>query len=352
MSRRNPAVLFFLLIAICSCLSFAACGSGSTTKGSASATAVGGTSTAFAGTPTKITMSYVGVANEAPLWIAKDAGIFAKNGLDVSFTVIPGPQAAAALAAGQIQAADAGASEMLNAAANGADLLVVMVTEPVFPFKLYVSSRIKTAADLKGKKVGITSPGGAYDTALRQALPKLGLEPDKDVTFVATGSVPNVTTAMLSGAIDGAAIQAGPDSIKIESAGTFHVLFDFASINVPNAFNSLTVQKSYANAHRDVVQRLVDSYIEANLREKQDKALANQVMKKYLKMEDENQINTIYSYYTQDTVQVPVPAPKPEQFTTYIQQLSLKNEKVKTYDINQLLDASYVQNAVNRGLTK
>src|SRR5206468_3251632 len=79
---------------------------------------------------------------------------------------------------------------------------VVAQLAGVYPFVLEVAAKITSIADLKGKKIGVSSVGSSSDIATRAALKKLGLDPDKDVTIVPVGSAAQRTAAMLSGAID------------------------------------------------------------------------------------------------------------------------------------------------------
>ena len=136
----------------------------------------------------------------SPLFLAKDQGIFQKPNLDVSLSSIAGPTSVAALVAGQIPYDRPGGPEVLAAAVNGADLVAVAVLATVFNFKFYVRPGIQSVSELRGKKLGITSAGGAFDLALRLALPTYNLQPDNDVTLIPTGSIANVVAAFLSGA--------------------------------------------------------------------------------------------------------------------------------------------------------
>ena len=316
---------------------------GSVTRSPASATP--------AGPPVKLNVADVGVPFDIPLFLARDLGIFQKNGIDVTAATVAGPTSVASLLSGQIQFDHPGGSEVLAALANGADLVVVAVQSTVFNFKFYARPTIKSVGDLKGKKVGITSPGGAFDISLRAALPKFGLEPDKDVTFIASGSIANVTAALLSGAIDGASIVVGPDSHKLETTG-LQPLFDFATLNLEYCNSVITLQRSYLASHRDLVQRYIDSMIVGIARYKQDKPTSLQELAKLYQTDDQVGLNVAYDYYTQDSVMPRLPYPKPEQFKISLDVLCKKVQNACNYDVSKVLDTSFVQSAANRGLDK
>ncbi len=133
------------------------------------------------GPPVKLSVSYSNViASNLPEWVAREAGIFQKNGLDVDLQLIEGgSRGVAALLSGQTQIAQLGGSEVLSAAAEGGDLVVLGTLVPVYPYLFYVPSSVNDIKDLKGKTVGVVTVGGSYDIATRVALRKLGLIPIK-----------------------------------------------------------------------------------------------------------------------------------------------------------------------------
>ena len=297
---------------------------------------------------TKLTVSYSNViADSMPLWTAKEAGYFSQNGLDVDLQYIASSNAFAALLAGQVQANAGGGSEVVSGVANGADVVVVANLVPVYPYFMEAQPSIKSPEDLKGKNVAITNPGATFDIATRVVLQRNGIDPDKDVTFIKTGSVQNVESALLSGQVEAGLAQV-PDTLAVE-AGGLHPLFDLASLNLPAAGTVVAVQRSFVSGQREVVQKLVDSIVQAAARNKQDKAFAIQVLKKYLKNDDDTAMGATYDYFTQKVTPV-LPYPRPEQFADSVKVLSEQNPRVKDVDVGKLLDPSFVQSAADRKL--
>jgi NitT/TauT family transport system substrate-binding protein len=327
-----------------------ACGSGGNKSNSAAqrATAAAGGSAAFSGPPAKLTAS-VGAADPSYMvpFIARDAGIFQRNGIDITIQVIPGPMALAALISGQIQVATAGGGETIGAATGGADLQIVAAPSPTFAGNIYAAPNIKTPADLKGKKVAITSPGGTYDILFRAALPKMGLEPDKDVTLIATGSITNTAAALLNGAVSAAPSSIGPTSIKFEAAG-FHPIFQGA--DVPFASASTVMQHNWENANRAVAQRYVDSIVQGIVRMKHDKPFAIQTMKKFTDSTDEQALGVAWDFFSQDKITPSLPYPKTDFYQINLSEIIKKNAAAQSFDLNKLIDPSLVQSAADRHL--
>jgi len=330
----------------------AGCGAGSSKPASAppSTAAASGAGPAIPAVPTKLTVSYIGAEPAAlPILIAQDAGIFQKHGLDVDLQVIAGAPSIAALISGQIQATSGGSSDILGAAVSGADPVVLAVLDASFPGQLYASPRIKTAADLKGKKVAVSNPGSSFDVVARTELPKMGLQPDKDVTLISTGSVANAVAALLAGAVDASPVQTGPDSVKLDAAG-FHPIYDMT--DVQTAGDAITVMRPYLASHHDVVQRFIDALVEADTRERADKAFTIQVIQKRIGLNDEATQNVIYSFFTKPSILPPDPYPTAAQFELPLNQLASKNANAKGFDLTKILDPSFVQSAADRHLDK
>jgi NitT/TauT family transport system substrate-binding protein len=297
-----------------------------------------------------IRIGYSNIAgDELPVWVALDQGYFARHGLNVDAQLLSGgANTVAGLLSGQIQIAQAGGSEALNASANGADLVVVATLAPVYPYVFEVTSDIVTVNDLIGKKVGVATFGGSADVATRVVLRQAGVNPNDDVAIIATGSAQNRTAALLSGAIQGGMAGGPPDTLDLEAHG-LHPLFDLAALKLPAANTTVMAQRSWVNANRPVVQRYVDSLIEATAHLKQDKPGSVAVLKAYYQSDNDESMGAAFDFHAGEVLAT-LPYPRPEQFADAMEQLSQSNPRVREVDLSRLLDPSFVQDAVDRGL--
>ncbi len=303
-----------------------------------------------AAAPTKIVVGFSEVYEGAiPMWVADEAGIFKKNGLDVDLQFTASSTGISALLGGQIQLFQGGGSEALSAVAEGADLVAVGNIVPVYPYVFMVPADVKSVADLKGKKVGVSSPGSTSDIATRVGLKDVGLDPDKDVSIVAVGSSQNRTAALMNGSIQGGLDQP-PGSLTLEKQG-LHSLFDMASLKLPVVNNGLIVQRGYLNQNRATIQKYVDSIVEGIARAKKDKDLAVKALMKNMKLDDKSLAERTWQYATTE-VFPDAPEIKPEHFKDSVEVLGAKNPKVKDVDLNKMIDRTLVQSAVDRGVGK
>jgi ABC-type nitrate/sulfonate/bicarbonate transport system substrate-binding protein len=292
----------------------------------------------------KVAMAYSNlIADSLALWVAKESGIFGKNGLDVDLQYIASSNAFAALLAGQVQASAGGGSEVISGTANGADVVVIVNLMPIYPYFMEAPASIQKATDLKGQSIAITNPGATFDIASRVALKNAGLNPDADVTWIKTGSVANVQAALQSGQVQGGLAQV-PDTIKLEGMG-LHPVIDMSTLNAPASGTVLTMQRAYIDGNKDVAQKIADSVLQAYALEKQDKAMTVKVLKQYLKSDDDSAMGATYDYFV---AKAPPVVPKPDQFADSQGVLAESNPKVKDVDISKMIDGSYIQNAIDR----
>jgi NitT/TauT family transport system substrate-binding protein len=317
----------------------------------ASSASAGASAKPAAGNLTKITVANSSLsATNLPSWVGKQAGIYEQNGLDINFTVIPGGSTTtSSLLGGDVQIVMGGGSEALAAAAGGADLVIVGITVPKWTIVIEVPDSVKTPADLKGKTLGVPAARGTVDIATRIGLQSLGLDPDKDLKITALGSVQAVTAAVLSGAIDGAGMNI-PDNLAAEAKG-HHPLLNMGKADIPAASNSIYSTRTYIAQHKDVMQHYVDGVVQSIARVRKDREISEAATKTNLKIDDPRSLDAVYDFF-KDGVFPPLPYPKVENFRDIVPIVGAQNPAVLTFDVNKILDPSFVQSAADRGLDK
>jgi NitT/TauT family transport system substrate-binding protein len=309
----------------------------------------GGASNAPGRALVKVVAAYSNAgADHMSSWIAQEAGIFRKNGLEVELQLGGGgTKTAQALLAGDFQLVEVGGSDVANAAASGADVVVIAAPSQVYMYKLIAAKDIATIADLRGKKVGVSSTGGSGDIAARVVLRRAGLEPGKDVFLVPVGDVATRQAAMLNGAVQ-AEIDAPPQTSKVEANPNFHVLLDLAAEGLPAANGTIVGRRSWVYANRDTVQKYVDSTIQGAVLSKRDQAFAMRVIQKYTTVDDPQALQDAYAFFSH--VITTNPTPKAEQFADTIQVLSELNPELRKLNAASMIDDSFVKDALARGV--
>jgi NitT/TauT family transport system substrate-binding protein len=284
------------------------------------------------------------------LWVAEDEGLFEKSGLDVSDQLVSNSAAAmSALLSGQTNIAQTGGSDAVSAAAAGADVVVLAVEIPVYTYLLEVPAAVTSLEQLRGGKIGIDSFGGSPDIAVRVALRRSGMDPDRDVTIVPVGNVPTRAAALMQGGLQ-ATVLNPPSSLTVEDNG-FHPLINMAELKLPAVSQTTIAQRSWVASHRELVQKYVDTLIEAGERMRQDKPGTVKLISKYLKNDDERAMSYTYDFYV-GQVYPNAPFPRPDMFQDSVAELAKSNPNLANFDVSSILDPSFVQSAVDRGLVK
>ena len=136
---------------------------------------------------TPIRIAHNGFSSEMPFYVGKDAGIFVQHGFNVEpIFIVGGSTTIQALIGKSLDLLMGGATPMLAAVINGAQLKIIGVMNNRIPFALLAQPEIKTGAQLKGKKIGITRFGSNTDFIARLAAQEFGLNPKSDITIVQT----------------------------------------------------------------------------------------------------------------------------------------------------------------------
>jgi NitT/TauT family transport system substrate-binding protein len=327
-----------------------AAGASGISGSAASNPSASGSAAAKPASSTSLTVGYSQIfAGDIPAWVAQDQGLFKKNGLDVQLQYQQSATAMAALLSGQTQMALIGGSDTLNAVVGGADLAMLATLVPVYMVDMMVTPDIKTPQDLKGKKVGVSSFGSTSDVSTRLVLKKEGLDPDKDVSLIAVGSLELRTAALKSGAIQ-ATMDQPPGVYELETLG-FHQLINLAELKLPTTNNGVVVQRSWLNANKDTAQKFIDSIVEGIAVSRTDKSVAVSSLMKGMKLDDQKAAQRVVDDAV-DNVFQPAPVTSAPAFQDAIQILTPQNEKVKDVDLNKIIDNSFIQSAVDRGLSK
>src|SRR5512132_3304963 len=136
-----------------------------------------------------------------PFWIAKDLRVFEKYGLDVELVYVVGARNIQALLGGSIDCSQAGGASVVSAAAQGAEVVILGTVFTRLIFMVHAVPQIKDITDLKGKSMAVGPDGGHSYFAGQLFLSRVGLVPNKDVTFRVLSGAPEVLGALQHGQV-------------------------------------------------------------------------------------------------------------------------------------------------------
>jgi ABC-type nitrate/sulfonate/bicarbonate transport system substrate-binding protein len=281
-------------------------------------------------------------------WIAKEAKIYEKNGLSVEIVLLRGSgQSSQAMMGGSLFAAPVALPQVMLANLNGADMVNVAHTIAVASSKLLVKPEIKRPEDLRGKKVATSSIGSLGDFLFRYALRKRGINPDREIAWIAIGTNGERLQALLTGAIDGADVTY-PADIQAERKG-YRVLID-ARKEITFPTTSVVTRRKTIREDRDTVMRLVRSHVEGIAFHKQNKEFALKVLTKYVRTTDAEFLEGSYNMFKQDFIAAPYPITKGLEPTfDYVAQT---RPEIRDHKPEEFVDASFIAELDKSGFIK
>ncbi|HEV8342190.1 MAG TPA: ABC transporter substrate-binding protein [Candidatus Binatia bacterium] len=289
---------------------------------------------------TKVTVGNNAISgNGLPAWMAKEAGIFRKNGLDVQLVYFRGGTITAmALIAREIPIGQVSGPPIVSAGLKGADAVMIAGGNVVSEYWLMSRPEIKTAEQLKGGSVAIATFGGQADFISRIALQKLGLTPGKDVAIVQVGTVPERLSAVQSGRVQAAMLNT-PDNVMAQKKG----LNSLVNVRLPYQGVGVATTRTLIRENPDVVRKYVKSQIEAVHRIKTDREAGIKVLAKYLASQDKEILERTYDDISSDEKLSPKQYPTLEGIRNILEPLAGTDPKAKTAKAEDFADMRFIK---------
>ena len=285
----------------------------------------------------------------APLWFAKETNLFEKRGLDVRLVGMgTGSVSLRALIANDLEIASLSGSGLVQAALQGADTIILSAAINGFIFKVFGAPEISSPAQLKGKKLGVSRYGATSDFAVRLALKKWGLNPERDVSILQIGTTQDTLRAMQTKMLD-AGVLSGTASLLARKAG-FRELGDLADLGLHYPMAPIGTTKSYLQKNEAVVKEFMLAYIEAIHDFKRNKEAALMVLKKYTRNEDREVLEDSYSNAASKYLAFPIPTL--DGIRTILTELSTTVSAAKNADPEQFVSYKIAREIEASGFVK
>ena len=300
------------------------------------------------------TISYASVSGtRAPLWIARDLGLFEKYGLDVNLIYIAsGVTSVNALLGGSVDIIAASGSSAVGAAARGAPLVIIASLGHI-AYKLVANPAITNIQGLKGKIVGSSRIGAGSDYALRRLLPKLGLTPGKDVQLVPTGisESDRRLVMMLQGKID-ATLATEDNLLQLGARGAkFSVLADLYENGVYTTGSDIATSRQLLKERPRQLKAFIMAMTEGTAYGRANKDYALRIYRKYLKIEDPKLLDSMHKNYLFGTIPMK-PYPREDALQNDIEDLSYTYAHLKGKKAAEFLDLSLLKSLEDEGFFK
>ena len=229
-----------------------------------------------------------------PVWVAQEAGLFKKHGLEANLKILNSQVAHQALIAGELDLIATG-PDLVNLRLQGAAVKYIGGTLQQFIFQLWGTKGTASLVDLKGKTIGVTTPKTSTEIATREALKKSGVISDKDVSFTYLLTIPAILTAVMNGKISGGTLSA-PNTLKARDAG-LSLLMDIAQANVPGFHLAWATTEKTIKASPNSVYAFVKALAEGTVLAKQNPIVAKKAIAKFTDTDDTKIIDGTYEQF-------------------------------------------------------
>jgi NitT/TauT family transport system substrate-binding protein len=285
----------------------------------------------------------------AVLGFAKESKLFEKRGLDVLLVGMgTGSVSLRALIAKDLEIASLSGSGLVQAALQGADTVLIAALINGFVFKVFSAPEITSPVRLKGKKLGVSRYGATSEFAVRLALKKWGLNPDRDVNILQIGTSQDTLRAMQTKMLD-AGVMSGTSSLVARKAG-FRELGDLGDLGLHYPTSAIGTTKSYLQKNEGLVKEFMLAYIEAIHDFKRNKEAALTVLKKYTRNDDREVLEDSYSNVASKYLALPIPTI--EGIRTILTELSSTVPAAKNADPEQFVSSKIAREIEASGFVK
>jgi NitT/TauT family transport system substrate-binding protein len=296
----------------------------------------------------KVRIAYSSISgNMAPLWAAYEGGFFRKYGIDAELVFIEGGGTTVkSLASGDVAFAQMAGAGVIQSNLQGDDVVMIAGVVNTLTFQLIVDKNIDRPARLKGKAAAVTRSGSSTDFAMRYALEKYGLQPDKDVTISELGSMPAILTALQTGKAQAAMLSA-PTTLKAKKMG-FPVLANLQMLGLQYQHTGMATTRSLIKSRPDLVRAVMKAYVEGIHYYKTHPEEAVAILRKYLKTDDPEALTEVYEDIGL-TLIPEKPYPTVRGIEIMLQELAAKDGAAHKARPEQFVDLTFVKELDSSG---
>jgi NitT/TauT family transport system substrate-binding protein len=290
----------------------------------------------------KVTIAYSSLSgNMAPLWITHERGFFRKNGLDVQLVFIEsGTTTVQSLISKDVYFAQMAGAAVIQSRLRGADVVMIAGVINTLNFKLYVDKNIKQPDQLKGKTVAVTRFGSSTDFALRYALERYGLAPEKDVAILQAGNMPAILASLETGKIQGAMLSP-PFTLTAKNMG-LPLMADLQMLGLEYQHTGLATTQAFIRSRPDLVRSVMKAYVEGIHYYKTHRAESLAILTKYLRTSDTDVLTEVY-----EDVGLRLTAEKPyptlRGIGIMLRELTATNPKITAVRPEEFVDLTFIK---------
>ncbi len=287
---------------------------------------------------TTVRIAFNGFGGIAPLYLGNDAGIFKQQGLNLEMVFIPGGSLSLqALIGRSLDLLLTGGPPVANAYLQGAKIKIIGGVTNLLPYTFVVATGLRTAEQVKRKKIGISRFGSNTDYVVRLALEQLGLSAAQ-VQIIQVGGSQARLVALKSGAIQ-ATVLSPEEAIVAQKMG-FSVLLDFIEKGIEFPHVNVVARDDYLETQAQTVRTFMRTYVESVRYYKTHRGEAVKKIMELSKLPERQMAETVYEGSLRATPDDGKPTVKGMEVV--LDSLAKENPKAKSLTVQQLLDLRFL----------
>ena len=311
--------------------------------------------------PKKLLVAYAGlISTHTGVWLGEDQGFYKKHGLDVTSVFTgSGSVTSQALIAGEAKVASTSVGPTAGAILAGADLVILAGTIHILPYQLWVISQVRQPADLKGKRLAISTFGSGSHLAAEVALQQFGLEPARDkVAIIQVGTQPERVAALVTGKIESTVLEPGFGHAARDKGLT--MMADLTKLDAPYLNTVLVASRRYVKENPQQTESYLKGTIDglAFLSNPANERAVKSVLARRLLLSTPQSIQIMYDATVEIHAKTKVPyatVPGVQNMIDALQRVNPRLAKLKAADmidnsfIERLDKSGYIAEAMKRG---
>ncbi|HEX5608452.1 MAG TPA: ABC transporter substrate-binding protein [Candidatus Binatia bacterium] len=299
----------------------------------------------------KLNTAYISTTpgSSSVLWVAKDAKIFDKYGIDATIIFISGSiRGIQSILAGEIPIGEGGGPGLASARLAGGDVVAIAGNVNVLPYYLVAQTNIKKPEDLRGKIGGNHIAGTTAEFALKVGLKKIGIDPFKDVNLRVIGGSIERMVALQKRIVDFTVVTEAGKAMA-EKLG-YPTVVDMVALKIPFPQNGIFTSTKLIRDNPDFVRRYMRAYVEAIHFYKTHKEETIKTMRKYSRVDDRKFLDEAWDWHVKFMPDAPYPPA--EGYQLVLQDMAEKNPKAAQAEIKDYIDARFVKELEDSGFIK
>lgn len=300
----------------------------------------------------KLLVAYAGlISTHVSVWLGEDQGFYKKHGLDVTAVLISsGSLTSQALVAGEAKLASTSVGPTAGAVGAGADLVIVAGTIHILPYQFWVLPQVRQPADLKGKRVAISTFGSGSHLAVEVALQSLGLDPGRDkIAILQVGTQPERVAALATGRVDATALEPGFGQAAKDKGLT--LIADLTKLDSPYLNTVLVTSRRFAKESPQLIEAFLKGTIDglAFLPKAANEKVVKNVLARRLRLTTPQSVQIMYDTTLEIHAKTKMPNVPQAGVQNMVDALLRINPRMAKLKAADLVDSSFIDRLEKSG---